>query len=349
MLGFIRRALIEYSRRADYVRYIRTIPSPKTNSSDKQQSPTVSYLTGSCGLSLDKAISASRFVQIENTERPDSVLRLLQSHGFTKSNIIRLISKYPKFLLANPEKTLRPKIEFFESLGIVGEDLTKILCSHVNILSRSLEKKILPLFVPNISRLRAEGVPEDHIKRLLIWIPRSLMCRVDLFEEVVNEVKAMGFDPAKKTFILAIRSKAFVSREIWEKRKELLMSYGWSEKQFQLAVVMRPDFMLTSEKKMRKMMDFLLNTASLKPVDVAICPNLFLCSLESKFIPRWSLLKVLMSKGLVKHVNLVCAFIVSNKYFEKKYVTEYEEDFPEITKAYREQTGFKDLVADCET
>ncbi|GKV41359.1 hypothetical protein SLEP1_g48900 [Rubroshorea leprosula] len=323
MLGFIRRALIEYSRRADYVRYIRTIPSPKTNSSDKQQSPTVSYLTGSCGLSLDKAISASRFVQIENTEGPDSVLRLLESHGFTKSNIIRLISKYPKFLLANPEKTLRPKIEFFESLGIVGEDLTKILCSHVNILSRSLEKKILPLFVPNISRLRAE--------------------------EVVNEVKAMGFDPAKKTFILAIRSKAFVSREIWEKRKELLMSYGWSEKQFQLAVVMRPDFMLTSEKKMRKMMDFLLNTASLKPVDVAICPNLFLCSLENKFIPRWSLLKVLMSKGLVKHVNLVCAFIVSNKYFEKKYVTEYEEDFPEITMAYREQTGFKDLVADCET
>ncbi|GLT46673.1 hypothetical protein SLA2020_204230 [Shorea laevis] len=127
MFGFFHKAFSQYRKadlKASYVWYNRTktIPSPK--SPHQQQSLTISYLTDSCGLSLDKAISASKWINLKNTEGPDSVLKLLKSYGFIKSSIATLISKHPHCLMANLEKTLRPNIEFFESLGIVGESLT---------------------------------------------------------------------------------------------------------------------------------------------------------------------------------------------------------------------------------
>ncbi|GLT79972.1 hypothetical protein SLA2020_514370 [Shorea laevis] len=86
---------------------------------------------------------------------------------------------------------------------------------------------------------------------------------------MVHEVKAMGFEPAKKSFIYALHPKIAMSKETWEKEKELLMSYGWLEEQFQSAFLLQPVFMLTSEKKIEKVMDFLLNTIGLKSSNVA--------------------------------------------------------------------------------
>ncbi|GKU94241.1 hypothetical protein SLEP1_g7767 [Rubroshorea leprosula] len=243
------------------------IPSPK--SPHQQQSLTVSYLTDSCGFSLDKAIFASKWINLKNTEGPNSVLMLLKSYGFTKSDIATLISKHPRCLMANPEKTLRPKIEFFESLGIVGES---VLYSKERILKSSLRKQIIPFvdfvkgnfgtgenivcslksvstwsifwcnpdkaMVPNISTLRAQAMPEGHIQTLLVWHPRAFACKLDFFEEMVHEVKAMGLEPTKKSFIYALHPKTAMSKETWEKKEELLMSYGWLEEQFQYAFVL---------------------------------------------------------------------------------------------------------------
>ncbi|GKV11140.1 hypothetical protein SLEP1_g22420 [Rubroshorea leprosula] len=276
---------------ASYVRYnkTKTIPSPK--SPHQQQSLTICFLTDPCGFWLDKAISASKWINLKNTEGSDSVLRLLKSYGFTKSDIATLIFKHPRCLMANVEKTLRPKIEFFESLGIVGESLTKVLCSKEHILKSSLKKQIITFvdfvkgnfgtgenivcslksvstwsifwcnpdkaMVPNISTLCAQGVPEGHIQTLLVWHPRAFACKVDFFEEMVHEVKAMGLEPAKKSFIYALRPKTAMSKETWEKKEELLMSYGWWRSNFNLHLYCNQFSCLPQKKKIEKVMDFL--------------------------------------------------------------------------------------------
>ncbi|KAF2305971.1 hypothetical protein GH714_009202 [Hevea brasiliensis] len=109
--------------KACYVRYIQTIPSVNSASSSTAQSLTLSYLTNSCGLSPHRAVSVCKYVLIKSTDKPDLVLRLLRANGFTKSQIATLISIHPQLILADPEKTLQPKIEYFESLGIAGPDL----------------------------------------------------------------------------------------------------------------------------------------------------------------------------------------------------------------------------------
>ncbi|KAK7845470.1 hypothetical protein CFP56_009232 [Quercus suber] len=88
---------------------------------------TVSYLVNSCGLSPKSALLASNKVHFQNPDRPDSVLSLLKENGFDNTQITKLIRSRPTLLLADPENTLLPKIEFFRSIGVSGSDLPRIL------------------------------------------------------------------------------------------------------------------------------------------------------------------------------------------------------------------------------
>ncbi|KAL0014526.1 hypothetical protein SO802_001595 [Lithocarpus litseifolius] len=224
-----------FNLKTSYVRYIQTMPflSSVSNSREKQ-SLTVSYLMNSCGLSLEKATSASK-----------------QSSLVIRCNI----------------------------------------------------KKVL---VPNISTLRAHGVPEKHVAGLLMMQPKSLMLRIDLFREVVCAIKEMGFDPMRHSFILGVRSMSLISKVNREKKKEVLRSFGWSENDFLTAFRVQPMLMICSEKKIRDVLDFLTTKGGLMSLDVARCPNLFLISVEKRMIPRCAVLQVLMSKGLVsKDIDLV--------------------------------------------
>ncbi|XP_059669072.1 uncharacterized protein LOC132314196 [Cornus florida] len=208
------------------VRFFETQSIANTSNFTEKQAVTISYLTKSCGLSLESAISASKKLKIKSTEKPDSVLELLRSHGFTENHISRLISCWPGLILADPERTVRPKIDYFASLGLVGPDLPRVLCS-CNVLNSSLENQIKPtcdflkqylrtnenliyaikrcsrvvlykvekIMVPNIYTLRAHGVPESLIGRLIMLQVGTLLLRVDVFKEAADAVKEMGFDP----------------------------------------------------------------------------------------------------------------------------------------------------------
>ena len=347
--------------------------SSVSNSTEKQ-SLTVSYLMNSCGLSLEKATSASKVVNIKYTDKPDLLLNLLNTYGFTKADIASLISKHPPLILAHPEKTVRPKLDYFESLGLRGPDIPRIICSDKFILLSSLKKQIIPtinflrgiihtnenliyalkqssfvircnikkVLVPNISTLRAHGVPEKHVAGLLMMQPKSLLLRIDLFKEVVCAIKEMGFDPKRRSFILGVRSMSLISKVNWEKKKEVLRSFGWSENDFLTAFRVQPMLMICSEKKIRNVLDFLTTKGGLMSLDVARCPNLFLISIEKRMIPRCAVLQVLMSKGLVsKDIDLVWQLNNRKEDFEKKFLTPFMEEVPAVIEAYQGKIGFQ--------
>ncbi|KAK6928506.1 Transcription termination factor, mitochondrial/chloroplastic [Dillenia turbinata] len=338
-----------------------------------QHSFTVSFLVNSCGLSLESAISASKLVNIDSAEKSDAVINLLKSYGFTKTQISTLISKRPSFILSNAEKILRPKIEFFRNLGFSGSDLTRIIVSNSYILASSLSNTIIPcvdflrryvetnenvvytlkqstwilrrnvdkIMVPKIDALHALGVPKAHINRLIMIQPRSLILPMKYFKEVVRSVEEMGFDPKRRSYILAVKAMTKMTKATWDKKKEIFMSYGWSEKEFHSAFTVQPMLMLCSEKKIRELLHFFIEKAGFKPSEVAKCPNLFLTSFEKRIIPRCAVLEVLFAKGLIKkNLNVIWMLNVSKKKFEVKFLTSYLEDAPEIIKAYRGELGF---------
>ncbi|KAM6570257.1 hypothetical protein CsatB_018242 [Cannabis sativa] len=415
-------------------------PMSELSSSNDRETFTVSYLQNSCGLSHNSAIVASKKLLFENSEQPDSVLELLRGQGLTKSQIEKIIVTRPQLLEADLENTLRPKMEFLESLGFSGasmvnlltkeprvldcdlvdsvqlfrahgfsneqikaltikraslhfynvnntvkkleyfkfmgfsdEDIARIVSSEPYILERSLENQIIPcievlkrvlgtddnvrkvikacywileynlekMLVPNISLLKSHGVPEDLIVKLFTTHPRTLLLRSQKFNEILAKVVELGFKPNTLLFVLAIRSMAVMSKALWEKKVETYKSFGLTKDQVDLAFKLQPMCMLTSEKKIKKVMHFLIDKLNMEASMICKNPNLLMLSLEKRLIPRSSVLQLLISSGfLKKDVNIIYYLRMTEPIFVEKLVRKHMKALPEVVSAHEGKVEF---------
>ncbi|XP_058202707.1 uncharacterized protein LOC131317151 [Rhododendron vialii] len=330
---------------------------------------TVTYLRKSCGFSPEEAISASKRVNFESPERPDSVLAFFQNHEFTKTQISNLIKKFPRLLLSDPNKILLPKFEFLKSKGISAKDVARIVSTSPLAL-RSLENLIIPSFnfcrnyfqseekavaavkrcamlllldelthvTPNIAILREAGVPNDSIMRSLTNQPRPFMMRSNEFRQIVEDVQKIGFDPLKHSFFRAIHVLRAVSKSRWEKKVEVYKKWGWTADEIFVAFKLHPDCMGASEGKINRVMDFVVNQIGWEPSFIARRPVLISLSLEKRIIPRFAIYQVLSSKGIIKTKDIYWTTLqTSEKQFLEKFVICYGEEAPELLKLYKEK------------
>ncbi|PKI39835.1 uncharacterized protein LOC116196902 [Punica granatum] len=131
---------------------------------------------------------------------------------------MKLIIRHPCYASADLETDLRPKIQYLLSIGIERADLPEILPTNKAILSKDANH-IVPTFdfvkqsltshkdlvdairfsgwllgrnvsnymVLNMIMMRAHGVPERLIRRLMSLRPSTLMVKPDRFEEAVKQ------------------------------------------------------------------------------------------------------------------------------------------------------------------
>ncbi|XP_059638862.1 transcription termination factor MTERF9, chloroplastic-like [Cornus florida] len=137
----------------------------------------------------------------------NSVLNLLKTHGLTQNHIQNLIAIRPQILLADPHKTLKPNIELFQSLGISGTNLVKVLKIEPRVLGIDAhavveffktcgfsEKQISSLtmkcpklylfnaqrnFKPKLEYLKSLGFSEEEIAKILSSIPSILQSSLE--------------------------------------------------------------------------------------------------------------------------------------------------------------------------
>uniref|UniRef100_A0A5B7C4S5 Uncharacterized protein n=1 Tax=Davidia involucrata TaxID=16924 RepID=A0A5B7C4S5_DAVIN len=195
--------------RLEYIRHIASTTShvylfstsslkpilSSSNSTDPQ-SLTVSYLLNSCGLSLESAVSASKKLQFETTDQPDSVLSLLKIHGLTQTHLKNLITNRPPILLADPHKTLKPNIELLKSLGFSGTNLVKVL----NRDSRILETNAYTV----VEFFRSYGFSEKQISLLTMKRPTLYIYNTQKkFKPKLEYFKSLGFQGEEIAQILS--------------------------------------------------------------------------------------------------------------------------------------------------
>ncbi|KAL5561534.1 hypothetical protein UlMin_031281 [Ulmus minor] len=336
----------------------------------QERSFTISYLSNFCGLSPEIAISVSKKLHLDSPEKPDSVLRLLKDNGFSDAHISKLIKFNPHFLLANPESTLLPKLEFFQSIGLSGADLVATVSRNPAFLTRSLEKSIIPLYnilkkevfldkkvaalferlsvsrqclnksgqsniVRNIAILRSIGMPQSLILNLMSSYCFTLHQKTEKFRESVEKVSGMGFNPLQCTFIQAFAVISFIRKSTWDEKMELYKKCGWSEDEILSAFRKSPLIMKLSAKNITSKMDVLVNKMQWQSSDVARVPSVLYFSLEKRIIPRCLVIRVLLSKGLIKEeLPLSTTFVAANKYFLAKFVVKYQENVPELSSIF---------------
>jgi len=327
-------------------------------------------IINSCGLSPEKALEISKRLKLKNPDGANAAIDLLRNHGFSESQLCSLVKKFPSVLLSNSDKILLPKLKFFRSIGFSATDLPKFLVMKPTFLKSSLEKTIIPCYgvirslvrndneavstlkhglwhcssnvvnnsLPNIEALRQLGLPQSSISLLVANFPSVTFMKHAKFVEAVEKVRELGFDPSKTNFVMALKVFADMSEASWKSKFEVLEKCGWSSDVFLLAFKKHPQFMVSSEHKILKIMSFLMKDMGLAPKEIARCPALLKCNLEKTVIPRFAVVKILKRRGLVKSDLQISTFIkISEKLFLKKYVTRFQSHEPLVLAAYKGQ------------
>ncbi|CAI9776251.1 unnamed protein product [Fraxinus pennsylvanica] len=357
-----------------------TFASAATNKSkprsenENQESFTINYLMNTFGFSPQKALSASKYVNFDSKEKPDSVVAMWKSRGFTAEQIVQMVKRNPLIMVCDPHMTILPKIEFFLSLGMPESDMVSIFCGAPNIFKRSLEKQIKPSYnyikslfesngksfgsmrrlaeifccdiqsqlLPNIDVLREAGVLESKIVELLQTQPRALMVRRERFKKVVEEVKELGFRPSSSKFIVAVHAIRSMNKLTWEKKVVLYKKWGWSEGEIISAFEKHPYCMMISTDKITPKMDFLINKMGFESSYVLSRPSLLSYSLGNRIIPRCSVYKVLLEKGLINKVK-VSMLVYTEKKFLQRFVQRYEGEAPGLLKLYEKELALSKI------
>ncbi|XP_031737873.1 transcription termination factor MTERF6, chloroplastic/mitochondrial-like [Cucumis sativus] len=317
---------------------------------------------------------ASNAVRLENSRK--DVIALLANHGFSESQISALAKRFPPILSAKPEKTLLPKLLFFQSKGFSSPEIARLVCAFPRILTRSLDKRIIPSFDyiqavlgseektfaaikhypdilgldlrnsvgPNIEILKQIGVLESNILTFLQYQPRTFLINSIRFKEIVERVTEMGFDPQRLQFVVAVFALRSMTKSTWDKKVEVYRKWGLSEEDIRLAFRKNPWCMTFSEDKIDGAMDFFVNKMECESSFAARRPILLALSLKKRLLPRGHVYQVLLSKGLIKkYANFSLFFKSSENCFIEKMINPHKEQVPGLLELYKQKlTDSKD-------
>ncbi|CAJ1964356.1 unnamed protein product [Sphenostylis stenocarpa] len=328
---------------------------------------TVSYLINSCGVSPTLARKLSHRVNLKTPDGPNAVIDLLSNYGFSKSQLAKLVEIHPTLLSTNAENTLLPKLKFFRSIGVSDTDMPKILIASRLMLFRSLEKCLIPRYeilrsvlrddgevvralknapfgfiysgitkhmVPNVVVLRQCGVPQASISYLMMYAGTLAYRDHSKFVEAVNTAKEFGFNPLRTNFIVAIGMLVTKSKEVWESRFEIYQRCGWNREMALRAFRKFPSLMNFSEATFTGKMSFLVKDMGWPPAAIAEYPQVVAYNLEKRIIPRFSVIKILKSKGLLQNMHLSSIICTTEEKFLKKFVINFQKALPLLPDVY---------------
>jgi mTERF domain-containing protein len=188
---------------------------------------------------------------------------------------------------------------------------------------------------PNIALLRQLGAPPSTISYLVTTHPSSAFSKHTKFVEAVQQVMEMGFDPMKMLFVEAIQVLLKMKKPKLESRFELYKRWGWSKDMALAAFKRFPKCMQSSEEKITKTMDFLVNKIGWPSANIATYPVVINLSLEKRIIPRCSVVQILLAKGLIKNNLALGTFLLpTERKFLEKFVIRFRDDVPQLLNVY---------------
>ncbi|XP_020235680.1 transcription termination factor MTERF15, mitochondrial [Cajanus cajan] len=371
---FLLGSLLQHKHNASLLLFNSFTSSTSSGSDSDGNHPkgdtfSVSYLINSCGVSPTVAKELSKRVNLKTPDGPNAVIDLLNNYGFSKTQLAKFVMKHPFVLVANAEKTLLPKLEFLRSIGVSNSDIPKILIANHSILKRNLKKCLIPRYeilkrlvrddqevvralkncplgfvyggvmndlVPNIEVLRQSGVPQASISLLMINALSAAHVEHSRFVEVVKKVKEIGFCPSRTNFVMAINVLVNMRKEVWDSRFEAYEKWGWNREMALRAFTKFPGFMKLTEKTFTRKMSFLVNDMGWPSEAIAEYPVVVAYNLEKRIIPRFSVIKILISKGLLENdVHFSGIICITEENFLEKFVINFQNVLPLLPDVYR--------------
>ncbi|KAH7838571.1 hypothetical protein Vadar_028381 [Vaccinium darrowii] len=294
-----------------------------------------------------------------------------------------MVSKNPYVLFNCVEKTLKPKIDFFRSVGCLEADTVRILTLSPYILNGSVKNYVIPSFerlrttlgglqnavdaiikypqiiqrerakdfALNVKYLTNIGTPITQVMKMITRRRAGVVATnaPHRFRKDVEFVMEMGFDPSLSMFIYAVKAKGCLTELGWEDRLKFFRSLGFSNEETICMFKKQPITMSLSKEKIRAAVEFYTSTFHWSPTQLSKKPNVLLYSLGKRIIPRCSVLQILVSRSLIDKSVMVSSLLdMTEGDFLEKYFTNYKDEVPELLDAYHGKLKFDEYNFDCD-
>ncbi|THU52155.1 hypothetical protein C4D60_Mb10t01010 [Musa balbisiana] len=241
-------------------------------------------------------------------------MRSLQDMGFSDTEIVQLVSSCPNVLKL---RDIQPRINFWRSLLGSNERLIKACRRNMCLLTSSLAQKI----EPNVSLLRECGISEKFITWIVVAL-LSFFCRTNkCINESIKHVEELGVSCDCKMFPHALVTVITLRRSRFDATFATLMSFGWSQPDSIAAFRRHPAIWNYSKKNLSDKMTFLMKEAGCEPTYIIDHPVLLTYSLEKRLRPRYEVMNFLdQNKLLDKGRNLLSVMLLSEEKFRNKFL-----------------------------
>ncbi|KAK4352451.1 hypothetical protein RND71_027969 [Anisodus tanguticus] len=336
----------------------------------------VNYLVNSLGFSRTEAISTNtKVTRSKSTGNPQIVLKFFEQSGLDKNHIGKVVSLVPKVLLCDVDKTLKPKLDILQDLGLSGNDLVKVITGSVSILGshevskmkvcvtylrkvlgsdeyvvKAIKKKPCLLFVKACERLRINmlffqsiGFSDENIKKFIIQHPYTLLASPESVEEKVERLqKEFNISRGSGMFIHGV--DVFISMKVLtiDTKLGVFRDYGWSKWDIIKLVQLLPYCLRLSQERLRAALNFYMVERGFKSAYLASHPTLLMFSMKKRVLPRLELMRSLVEKKLYdEDYNLYTVLLPSEQKFYQVYVLPYKDKMPDVCELYNkiEQHG----------
>ncbi|XP_068336517.1 uncharacterized protein [Pyrus communis] len=284
-------------------------------------------------------------------------MELYRKWGWTEDDFLLAFRKNPQ-IMELAEKNFSSKMDFL--VNKMGWHPADVAGSSV-ALNYSLEKYIIPrclvirvLLSKGLRKFSDSFNTSGHavhdglraVKNTVEDVAVALVISLesDKFKENIKKVTSMGVPPSSATFMRALYMFARVNESERVQKMELYRKWGWTEDDFLLAFRKNPQIMELAEKNFSSKMDFLVTKVGWLPADVAGSPIVIVFSLRNWIIPRCSVIRILMSKGLIVKGEFSMATLLGTgkDYFLDRFVVKYQEQVPELPSIFKVQMGLSE-------
>ncbi|CAA0842190.1 Unknown protein [Striga hermonthica] len=316
------------------------------------------FLTHKHQFSPEVASRAASFLSpLNHPGKYESVLSFFVEIGFTKAQLERTLLIRPQLLAADVEKIIKPKIKIFQDFGLPSDDIAVIISREPTILHASLKKKLVPalswlkdllgstekvtralkqsgwllmgdlenITLPNVQNLMSHGMTRDQVARLITYMPRVILFKPEALSRCLEIVDQMDIVWSSKMSVYAVGVICSMPDGAWERKLQAFREIlEFSEDDIVRALKHYPNVFCSSEDKMRMVKQVVLGTGKYEASSIAKYPRLLVHSIERRCKPRFEILGILESKGLInKWPSLGSICDMTDKEFFKDYVGQY--------------------------
>ncbi|KAA8530918.1 hypothetical protein F0562_005623 [Nyssa sinensis] len=307
----------------------------------------------------------------EPSKAMEELLAISLSSDSPKHRFDLLFSISPQILFSDINKTLKPKLQLFQELGLTGSELGKFISLNSPLLTRNSDGKLVPCIqiikktlinddnnqdlsrvlkrcnwvtakdpdsrmLGNISYLESCGIVGSQLSMLLKRQPRLFIMRESVVRDLVSRVVDMGFSTDSRMLVHAVYTVSCLSMETLTRKLEFFRSFGFSKDECIEMFRRAPGLLRTSEEKLKLAFEFFMNDIKFGKSMILHQPICLMHSLEERIIPRYRVLQVLKSKKLLKkEKSFMNVLNYPEEKFLEKFISRFRDDAEELLVTYR--------------